>query len=104
MYCIKLARSSTDGRALALVICKLSANSQGCGQLGAAVQVSAGVWPAGTVALPADQTAFGAPGEAAVIQRFPPLAAGQSETIEIIYSPPGAACIPTPLVFVPYLP
>ena len=104
LYRIRVTRASSDGRGLALLMCKIGANSRWCGKLAAAVQVSGGVWKSGAVALPAEQPSFGASGEAALIQKFAPLPKGQTETIEVIYSPPGAACIPTPLVFVPYRP
>jgi hypothetical protein len=56
------------------------------------------------VVLPVDRVAFGGAEEAALIQRFPPLPDGTNETLEVIYTPPGACCLPTPLVFVPYEP
>ena len=102
LYRIRLTRASSDGRGLALLLGKFGSPGRYCGRLAAAMQVSAGVWPAGTVALPAKQNAFGEPGEMALAQRFAPLAKGRTEVIELIYSPPGASCIPTPLLFVPY--
>jgi len=104
MYRIRLTRASSDGRGLALLLCNLNARSQWCGRLAAAVHVSEGVFPAGVVRLPSDRPVFGEAEEGALIQKFPPLRKGETGTIELVYSPPGAACIPTPLVFVPYRP
>ena len=104
MYRIRLTRASSDGRGLALLLCNLNARSQWCGRLGAAMRVSDGVFPAGVVRLPSERAVFGEAEEGALIQKFPPLKKGETSTIELVYSPPGAACIPTPLVFIPYQP
>jgi hypothetical protein len=72
--------------------------------LAAAVEVNEGVFPGGVVRLPKEQPVFGEAEEAALIQKFPPLPKGKTGTIELVYSPPGAACIPTPLLLVPYQP
>jgi hypothetical protein len=101
MYRIRLKRSSSDGRSLALLMTKRG-GGQWCGSQAGAVQVSRGIWPGGTVAIPTDRVAYGKPGEMVIIQKFPPVAKGRTETIEILYSPPGASCMPTPMLLVPY--
>jgi hypothetical protein len=102
LYRIRLTRASSEGRGLALLFCRLEANNQWCGRVAAAMRISGGVWPAGLVPIPSNQVSFGEPGEMVLLQKFPPVPAGQTETIELEYSPPGAACLPTPLLFVPY--
>lgn len=102
VYRIRLARASGDGRGLALLMCKKPSFSQWCGGQSGAVKVSRGVWPAGVVPIPAGASNFGKPGEAVLLQKFPPLPAGTTGVIEIEYSPPGASCIPTPMLLVPY--
>lgn len=102
MYRIRLKRSSSDGRGLALLMTNRGGNNQWCGSQAGAVQVSRGLWPGGTVAIPTGRVAYGKPGEMVIIQKFPPLPKGRTETIEILYSPPGASCIPTPMLLVPY--
>ncbi|HWQ91513.1 MAG TPA: hypothetical protein VN673_07560, partial [Clostridia bacterium] len=102
LYRIKLERCSSDGRGLALLMGRVEANNRYCGGLGAAVQVSPGMEPGGVVALPSERAAFYGPGEAVMVQKFEPLKPGQTETIEVVYSPPGAACLPTPLYLVPF--
>ncbi len=103
-YRIRLKHASSDGRGWALLMCHIPSQGPWCGQLGAVVKVNDGVWPGGVVSLPRDRVAFGGADEAVLIQRFPPSPQGTSEMIEVIYSPPGACCLPTPLVFVPYDP
>src|ERR1700722_6736049 len=102
VYRIRLKWRSSDGRGLALLMTKHGGNSDYCGAQSGAVQVSKGVWPAGTVAIPTGQVFFGNPGEMVVIQKFPPPPKGRAAEIEITYSPPGASCLPTPMLFVPY--
>lgn len=104
LYRIRLTRASSDGRGWALVMCQLPGHTAVCGKIGAVVKVSSGVWPAGVVSLPADRAVFGGAEEAVLIQRFSPLPQGANETLELIYSPPGACCLPIPLLFVPYDP
>ena len=102
LYRIRLRFRSGDGRGMAVLLSASSGSGRWCGRVGAAMQVSAGLWPAGTLALPSDRTSFGGPGEFVLVQKFPPRPGEQ--TIELVYSPPGAACIPTPLVLVPLQP
>jgi hypothetical protein len=101
MYRIRLKRRSSDGRGLALLMTNRG-YGEWCGGQAGAVKVSRGCWPAGTVAVPTDRVEYGKPGEMVIIQKFPPLPKGRTETIEITYSPPGASCIPTPMLLVPY--
>ncbi|MDB6112351.1 MAG: hypothetical protein JWR69_4101 [Pedosphaera sp.] len=100
LYRIQIKRSSSDGRALAVLATKRG-GGKWCGAQAGAVQISSGIWPNGTVPIPSNRVTYGNAGEMVVLQVFPPLPKGRSETIEILYSPPGASCIPTPLLFVP---
>jgi hypothetical protein len=104
IYNIHLTRRSSGPLALALVFCKVGSSSPYCSRLGAAVEVSRGAFPGGLINLPARQPAFGLPGEAVLVQKFLPIGRGTTETIDIIYSPPGAACMPTPFLLVPLPP
>ena len=102
MYRIRLKWRSDDGRGLALLMTRSGGTNVYCSGQAGAVQVSRGVWPGGTVAIPTGRVSYGAPGEMVVIQRFPPPPKGRTGEIEITYSPPGASCIPTPMLLVPY--
>jgi hypothetical protein len=102
MYRVRLKWRSSDGRGLALLMTKRGGDGRYCRGQAGAVQISKGVWPAGTVAIPADKVSYGDPGEMVIIQRFPPPRKGRTGEIELLYSPPGASCIPTPILLVPY--
>jgi hypothetical protein len=102
MYHIHLIWRSDDGRQLALLITRPGGSGQDCSSQSGAVQVSPGVWHGGTVAIPADNVSYGNPGEMVIIQKFLPPPNGQTADIEILYSPPGASCIPTPMVLLPF--
>jgi hypothetical protein len=51
--------------------------------------------------LPSDRLITKKAPEAILIQVFSPAANGEEQTIHLTYSPPGASCLPTPLVFIP---
>lgn len=102
LYHIKLKHSSSDRRGLALLITKSEQGGQWCALQSGAVRVSCGEWPAGTVQIPTGRVAYGKPGEMVLIQKFPPAHPGWTDTIDILYSPPGASCIPTPMLLIPY--
>jgi hypothetical protein len=102
IYRIHLSWRSDDGRGMALLITRPVGAGRHCSVQSGTVQVSGGAWPAGTVAVPADKVSYGAEGEMVILQRFPPPSAGSTGDIEILYSPPGASCMPTPMLLVPY--
>lgn len=101
IYRIRLRRTSSDGRGLALLMYNLQTGALWCDNMAAAVGVSPGVHPGGVVPIPSTRLHITGLDQAAVAQVFPPLPKGQEDTIEILYSPPGASCLPTPLVFIP---
>jgi hypothetical protein len=100
MYRMKLKVKSTDGRDVALVMSINRTDSQWCKVAGAVVKVSDGRNPGGVVPLPADSPRFRAIPEACVIQTFA-MEKGEEREIELTYSPPGACCLPTPILLVP---
>lgn len=102
LYNIRIPWRSTDGRGLALVTWNERYNpDQWCGAMAAAVEVSSGKFDGGVVLLPSDRLITRAFPEVVLIQVFPPPPPGVTETIQITYSPPGASCLPTPLLFIP---
>lgn len=102
LYRIRLTRASSDGRSLAVMMCQPTPLAENCGGLTAVVKVSKGLMPGGVVTLPHDRVTFGGTNQAVILQRFGPMPKGETETIQIVYSPPGACCLPTPILFVPY--
>jgi hypothetical protein len=105
IYRMRLTRASSDGRALALVMLNpYGKDVRYCEAMAAAVVVSKGVYPGGLVEVPTGKKTVGGPPDAVLIQKFEPLTAGKTETIELIYTPPGASCLPTPLLLIPYRP
>ena len=104
VYRIKITRRSTDGRRLALLIVKPQEDKGYCPGAAAVVALGAGDAREQVIPLPKDQPKFHHYPQAVVVQTFAPLPAGKSETIELTYSPPGASCLPTPFLLVPYKP
>jgi len=102
MYNIELKWKSTDGRGLALVTWNSRAdNGQWCGGMANTMVVSKGKFKEGIIQLPADKLITKKNPEAILVQVFPPAGNGEEQTIRLTYSPPGASCLPTPLVFIP---
>lgn len=102
MYEIEMKWKSTDGKGLALVTWNArSGNNQWCGGMANTMVVSKGKFKEGIIQLPADRlTTKGAP-EAILVQVFEPSPNGDVQTLKLTYSPPGASCLPTPLIFIP---
>ncbi|RXF72518.1 copper amine oxidase [Arcticibacter tournemirensis] len=102
MYDIEMKWKSTDGKGLALVTWNSrSANSQWCGGMATSMIISKGKYSEGIIQLPSDRLITKGDPEAIVIQVFPPAKNGEEQTIKLKYSPPGASCLPTPLIFIP---
>jgi hypothetical protein len=100
IYHIKVRRKSTDGKALALMIWNARTKS-GCKAMSCCTGVSAGKWEAGPVMVPTNEPVLRGGDKAVLLQIFPPVPKGETRELEITYTPPGASCLPTPLLLVP---
>jgi hypothetical protein len=101
IYRMKLRYRSTDGRGLAMLMVTDRFDSRWCQAVAAVVRVSDGNHSGGVIDLPRDAVRFRILPEAVVIQTFPPAAPGETREIELDYTPPGASCLPTPILLVP---
>lgn len=102
MYNVKLRWKSSNNKGLALVTWNARAgDNQWCGGMAAAMVVGGGKFAGGVVRLPSDSLRTKGAPEAVLIQVFPPGKEGAVQSIDLVYSPPGASCLPTPLVFIP---
>lgn len=100
MYDITIPWKSSDGKGLALVTWNpMSGVGQWCDGMANAMVVSNGKFKEGVVLLPSDTVAVKKSPNAIFVQYFP----GQKgvQYIHLKYSPPGASCLPTPLLLVP---
>lgn len=100
VYHIKLKRTSTDGKALALLTWNARTKS-GCGAMGGCTGVNAGKFPAAPVMVPTKEGVVRGGDKAVLLQVYPAVPAGETQQIEITYTPPGASCLPTPLLLIP---
>lgn len=102
MYNIDMKWKSTDGKGLALVTWNSrSGDNQWCSGMAASMVVSRGKFNEGIIQLPKNQLVTKKAPEAILIQVFPPAQNGDVQHLKLTYSPPGASCLPTPLVFIP---
>ncbi|MGZ3861175.1 MAG: copper amine oxidase [Flavisolibacter sp.] len=101
MYHVNMKWKSTDGKGLALVTWNARADNQWCNGMIAGMVVSKGKFREGIVQLPSDRLLTKGTPEAILVQVFPPAGDGKEQNIQFTYSPPGATCLPTPLVLIP---
>jgi hypothetical protein len=102
MYTMEIKWKSSNGKGLALMTWNARAgDNKWCGGMANTMIVSDGKFKEGIIELPSDRlNTKGAP-EAVLVQVFPPAKNGEVQTIRLTYSPPGASCLPTPLIFIP---
>ncbi|ANE49984.1 copper amine oxidase [Flavisolibacter tropicus] len=102
MYNVEMKWKSTNGKGLALVTWNARAgDNKWCGGMANTMVVSDGKFKEGIIQLPADQLRTKGAPEAILVQIFPPAKNGEVQTINYTYSPPGASCLPTPLIVIP---
>lgn len=102
VYRFRIPRAATDGRSLALMVWNVR-TVRGCGGMSGCVEVNAGKFPAGLVMVPTDKGVLVGNDKAVLLQVYPPPAAGGDDSVvEFTYSPPGASCLPTPLLLLPF--
>ena len=102
MYNVDMKWKSSDGKGLALVTWNSrSGDNKWCGGMAASMVMGEGKFKEGIIQLPSDRLITKGAPEAILIQVFPPAANGKEQTINFTYSPPGASCLPTPLIFIP---
>jgi hypothetical protein len=99
IYEIELDYESPDGRAMALMVWNHRSTAQWCGGMANVIRVSEGKFLEGFVDVPTGQIHIQDDG-LVLLQVFPPPEGGKG-TIRLTYSPPGASCLPTPMVFLP---
>lgn len=92
MYDITLKLKHSDGRSWALLMWNHRAHDQWCGGLAMVIKVNGEL-----MRIPGDCVKIGAAPHACVIGVFEP----SDEPIHLVYSPPGASCLPNAFVFVP---
>ncbi|MCX7624829.1 MAG: hypothetical protein N2Z21_01230 [Candidatus Sumerlaeaceae bacterium] len=98
IYRVKLRYRSSDGRGLVLGLWYPPSGKKWCEACALAVVVNDGIHQGGIVRLPRTTTTFRGRDRVAIIQVYPPATEG---AIELTYSPPGASCLPTPLLLLP---
>lgn len=100
MYDITLHWKSSNGKGLALITWNARADQKWCSGMANTMVVGAEDHQQ-IVSIPRDQLMTNGAPEAVVIQVFKPVPDQEVQTIKLKYSPPGASCLPTPLLLVP---
>ncbi len=102
LYHIEMKWKSTDGKGLALVTWNSRAgDNKWCGGMANTMVVSEGKFPGGIIQLPSNELRVKADPDAILVQIFKPDLTKEIQELKLTYSPPGASCLPTPLIFIP---
>ncbi|HEX7367455.1 MAG TPA: copper amine oxidase [Pelobium sp.] len=101
MYNVELNWKSTGGKGLALLTWNARSDSKWCSAMANAILVKNSDSPNEIVDIPSMQLSTKGAPESVVIQIFKPDTSKEIQTLKFTYSPPGASCLPTPLIFVP---
>jgi len=102
MYNAKLKWKSTDGKGLALITWNArSDNGQWCGGMGLTMSLTDKDNRKTVRQYPLKQLVTKGGPEAILIEVYKPDPTKEIQEIEFTYSPPGASCLPTPLILVP---
>lgn len=101
MYDTNIKWKSDDGKGLALITWNSrSADNQWCGGMGLTMELFDGDIKK-IVQLPSDRLVTKAAPEAILIKIYKPDPNKEIQEINFTYSPPGASCLPTPMILVP---
>ncbi|PRD47356.1 copper amine oxidase [Sphingobacterium haloxyli] len=102
LYHTNIKWKSTGGKGLALITwnCR-SEDSQWCGGMGLTMEMFDEYMKKSVVQYPSNQLVTKAAPEAILIGIYKPDLSKGIQEINFTYSPPGASCLPTPLVLVP---
>ena len=101
MYQVEFNWKSTNGKGLALVTWNSRTDNKWCSGMANSILIKNEDKPNQIVSVPSNQlTTKGAP-EGVLIEIFKPDPNKEIQTLKFVYSPPGASCLPTPLIFVP---
>ncbi|MGV6947065.1 copper amine oxidase [Sphingobacterium kyonggiense] len=102
LYNTKLKWKSTDGKGLALITWNSrSADNQWCGGMGLTMELFDAQGKKSVNQYPSNQLVTKAAPEAILIKIYKPDPKKEIQEIDFTYSPPGASCLPTPLILVP---
>ncbi|MEJ5055397.1 copper amine oxidase [Sphingobacterium sp. MYb382] len=102
LYNTKIKWKSTDGKGLALVTWNSrSADNQWCGGMGLTMELFDQQGNKVVRQLPIDALVTKAAPETILIEIYKPDPTKAIQEINFTYSPPGASCLPTPLILIP---
>lgn len=101
LYNTKINWKSTDGKAMALVTWNSRTDNQWCGGMGLTMELFDDNGKKTVRQMPSEVLVTRAAPEAILIGIYKPDPTKTVQEINFTYSPPGASCLPTPLILVP---
>lgn len=102
LYNTNIKWKSTDGKGLALITWNSrSADNQWCGGMGMTMELFDSAMNKTIVQYPSKELITKAAPQAILLEVYKPDPSKEIQEINFTYSPPGASCLPTPLILVP---
>ncbi len=103
IYDIELTYRTSGGQGWAVLTWNARSRDQWCEHMINVIGVNKGLFPGGFVEIPGDQVSLTGELDVSLIQLFGPIRNGETGTIRLTYTPPGASCLPTPILFIPVM-
>lgn len=101
MYNVELNWESTNGKGLALVTWNARSDNKWCSGMANSILIKPDANTQEIINVPNNQLLTKAAPEGVLVYIFKPDKDKKVQTLKFTYSPPGASCLPTPLIFVP---
>lgn len=101
LYEIDVEWSSGDGSDLALLTYNARFGSQWCGGMAMSIRLNHEDGTNEVIKIPSNELATKSAPEYVLIKTFKAPPEGKTKTISLTYSPPGASCLPTPILLLP---
>lgn len=101
MYHIELNWRSTNDKGLALVTWNSRTDNKWCSGMANSILIKHDGKADEIISVPSNQLITKGAPEGVLVTIFKPDPSKDIQTLKFVYSPPGASCLPTPLIFVP---
>ncbi|WP_407427937.1 copper amine oxidase [Arcticibacter sp.] len=101
LYDTNIKWKSTDGKAMALVTWNSRSDNQWCGGMGLTMELFDAKGNKAVRQMPSERLVTKSAPEAILIGIYKPDPNREIQEIRLTYSPPGASCLPTPLILIP---
>jgi hypothetical protein len=100
IYDIEIPYTSSNGKSVAVMVFNARTGAKWCDNMAAAIGVGPGKFDSGIVDVPTGYTYVTGLDTAVLLQVLPPTE--KQEIARIRFTPPGASCLPVPILLIPF--